>query len=126
MKCMKLLSKPGTDFWGPTKCTKLMMDEMYEISCKIRLASTNYCCTKSMYDLVVCVVCLLSSLNMNTAEFALRQLQEHKLCVTSKTHVDVVILVVQVVLYVWLFGMYDTSHAISHKFGLYVLSLQYE
>ena len=34
---------------------------------------------------------------MNTAEFAWSQLQEHKLCVTSEIHVDVVVLVVRVV-----------------------------
>ena len=31
MECMKLLSKPSTRFWGSMKCTKLVMDEMYEI-----------------------------------------------------------------------------------------------
>ena len=31
MKCTKLLSKPGTDFWGSVKCTKFVMDEMNEI-----------------------------------------------------------------------------------------------
>ena len=36
----------------------------------------------------------LQSFNMNTTEFALSQLQEHKLCVISKIHVDVVALVV--------------------------------
>ena len=50
----------------------------------------------------------LQSLNMNTAEFALSQLFEHKLCVISEIHVDVVVLVVWVafvwfvVCYVWL------------------------
>ena len=34
---------------------------------------------------------------MNTAEFVLPQLQEHKLCVTSEIHIDVVVLVVRVV-----------------------------
>ena len=43
MKCMKLLSKPGTGFCGSRKCTKLVMDEMYEIRCKISKASTDYC-----------------------------------------------------------------------------------
>ena len=37
---------------------------------------------------------------MNTPEFALSQLLEHKLCVSGKTHVDVVVLVVWVV-FVW-------------------------
>ena len=41
------------------------------------------------------VVGLLRSLNMNTAQLALSQLQEYKLCVTSKTHKDVVVLVVE-------------------------------
>ena len=31
MKCTKLLSKPSADFWGSVKCTKFLMDEMYEI-----------------------------------------------------------------------------------------------
>ena len=39
----------------------------------------------------------LQCLNMNTAEFALSQLQEHKLCVTSEIHVDIVFLVVRIV-----------------------------
>ena len=37
---------------------------------------------------------------MNIPEYALSQLQEHKLCVSGKTHVDVVVLVVWVV-FVW-------------------------
>ena len=41
------------------------------------------------------VVGLLRSLNMNTAQFALSQLQEYKLCFTSKTHKDVTVLVVE-------------------------------
>ena len=50
---------------------------MYEISCKISKAITNYFVVplhKSPYNLVACVVGLLLSLNMNTAEFALPQL----------------------------------------------------
>ena len=31
MKCTKLLSKSSAGFWGLMKCTKLVMDEMYEI-----------------------------------------------------------------------------------------------
>ena len=31
MECTKLLSKPSADIWGSMKCTKLVMDEMYEI-----------------------------------------------------------------------------------------------
>ena len=27
MKCMKLLSKPSTNYWGSMKCTKFVMDE---------------------------------------------------------------------------------------------------
>ena len=41
---------------------------------------------------------------MNTAEFALSQLQEDKLCFSSKIHVDVAVLVARVVfvcLVVW-------------------------
>ena len=37
---------------------------------------------------------------MNTPKFVLSQLQEHKLCVSGKTHADVVVLVVWVV-FVW-------------------------
>ena len=37
------------------------------------------------------------SLNKDTGEFALSQLQEYKICVTSEIHVDVVVLVVLVV-----------------------------
>ena len=50
------------------------------------------------------LVDLLRSLNMNTPEFVLSQLQEHKLCVSGETHVDIVVLVVQFVfvcLVVW-------------------------
>ena len=43
------------------------------------------------------LVNLLQNLNMNTAEFALSQLQEHKLCVIGETHVDVVNVVVRIV-----------------------------
>ena len=39
----------------------------------------------------------LWSLNMDTAKLALCQLWEHKLCITSETHADVVVLVVRVV-----------------------------
>ena len=39
----------------------------------------------------------LQSLNMTTAEFSLSQLKEHKLCVASEIHVDVIALVVRVV-----------------------------
>ena len=39
----------------------------------------------------------LQNLNMNTPEFALSQLQEDKLCITSEIHVDVVVLVVRFV-----------------------------
>ena len=45
------------------------------------------------------------NLNMNTPEFALSQLWEHRLCVSGETHVDVVVLAVRVVC---LFGMYDS------------------
>ena len=44
------------------------------------------------------------SLNKDTGEFALSQLQEYKICVTSEIHVDVVVvvvLVVRVCLAVW-------------------------
>ena len=73
MKCTKLLNKPSTDFGGSVECPNFVMDE----------------CTKSAN--------FLQSLNMNTAESTLCQLKERKLCVTSETHVDVVVLVVQFV-----------------------------
>ena len=50
------------------------------------------------------LVTLLRNLNMNTPEFALSQLQEHKLCVIGETHIDVVNVVVRIVfvyLVVW-------------------------
>ena len=65
----------------------------------------------------------LRSLNMSTQEFALSQLLQHKLFLTSGTHVYVVVLVVQVVC---VFGMYKSPYSISHKTRLYTLSLQYE
>ena len=43
MKCTKLLSKPSTGFGGWVKCTKLVMDEMYEINGKNSKGSTDYC-----------------------------------------------------------------------------------
>ena len=69
---------------------------------------------------------LLQSLSMYTPEFALSQLLEHKLFVSSDTNVDLVFLVVRVVFDVWLFGMYENSYAIIHKNGLLTLSLRYE
>ena len=56
----------------------------------------------------------LRSLNMNIPKFKLLQLQEHKLCVSSETHVDVVVLVVRVafvclfVWYIWKFLCYHS------------------
>ena len=70
----------GIDEAYKMKRTKLVMDEMHKLA--------NF----------------LRSLNMNTAEFAPSQLYEHKLCVTSASHADVVALVVRVVcvcLLVW-------------------------
>ena len=84
------------------------------------------CCTKYTYDLVAYVVGLLQSLNMNNAEFAFSQLQEHKLCVTSETHFDVVVLVVRVVFVCLVVWYYETSHAISQKFELYAWPLRYD
>ena len=57
--------------------SKLLMDKMYETACKISKQATDYCIVplyKQPYDLVVCVVVLLRSLNMNTPEFTLSQL----------------------------------------------------
>ena len=31
--CAKLHSKPSTGIWGLMKCTKLLMDEIYQIGC---------------------------------------------------------------------------------------------
>ena len=88
------------------------------------------------------------SLIMNTPEFALSQMEEHKLCFSDETHVDFIFLVVQVVFvwlvvwYVWfiklgcircrcgmkenilyfvlspLFGIHEISYAISLKIRL--------
>ena len=85
---------------------------------------------------------------MNTPEFALSQMEEHKLCFRDETHVDFIFLVVQVVFvwlvvwYVWfiklgcircrcgmkenilyfvlspLFGIHEISYAISLKIRL--------
>ena len=54
-------------------------------------------CTKLVMDHCAKLANLVRILNMNTPEFALSQLQEHKICVSSETHVDVVDLVVRVV-----------------------------
>ena len=43
MKYTKLLSKPGTGFRGSINYTNFVMNEMYEISCKLSEANTNYC-----------------------------------------------------------------------------------
>ena len=48
MKCTKLLSKPSTDFWGSVKCTKFVMDEMYEMD--QFLSELQYECSR------ICVV----------------------------------------------------------------------
>ena len=96
MKYMKLLWKTGADIWWLIKCTNLDATLARQVQI--------ICCTIWPYDLVVCGVGLLQSLNMNTTEFTLSQLQEHKLCVTSEFHVDVVVLFVWVVfvcLVVW-------------------------
>ena len=64
MKCTKLLSNPSTDICGLIKCTNLVMDEMYEIGCKISKPSTNYYVVllhKWLHVLVVCVGSLLQS-----------------------------------------------------------------
>ena len=77
MKCTKFLSKPSTDIQGLTKCTKLVMDEMYEIGCKISKPSPDHYVVslrKCSHDLIVCAVGLLRSLKINTQEFALSQL----------------------------------------------------
>ena len=77
MKCTKLLSKPSRAFGRSMRCTKLAMDDMYEIGRKISKPNTDYYVAPLHYwphDLVVCVVGLLPSLNINTQEFALSQL----------------------------------------------------
>ena len=42
MKCTNLLSKPITEFWGSIKCTKLVIDEMYEIGWSIAKFEYEY------------------------------------------------------------------------------------
>ena len=60
MKCTKLLSKPRTNFWWSLKCTKLVMDEMHEISQFLAEFEKEYCriCVTSEIhvDVVVLVV----------------------------------------------------------------------
>ena len=78
MKCTKLLSKPSTDFWGSVKCTKFVMDEMYEIGQFLAEFKYEYC--------RICVVSVV------------------RVLVSSEIDVDVVVLVVRVVrvcLVVW-------------------------
>ena len=43
MKCTKLLSKPSADFWGSVRCTKFVMDEMYEIGQFLAEFEYEYC-----------------------------------------------------------------------------------
>ena len=57
MKCTKLLSKPSTDFWGSVKCTKFVMDEMYEIGQFLAEFKYEYC--------RICVVSVVSCKSIN-------------------------------------------------------------
>ena len=60
-------------FFGIDELFKLVMDEMYGIGQ------------------------FITSLTMNTLEFAFSQLFEHKLCISDDTHIDVVVWVVRFV-----------------------------
>ena len=80
MKYTKLLSKSSTDFWVSVKCTKFVMDEMYEIGIFLAEFEYEYC--------RICVVSVVRA----------------QILVTSEIHVDDVVLVVWVVrvcLVVW-------------------------
>ena len=74
------------------------------------------------------------NLNMNTPEFALSELLEQKLCVSGKTHVDVIVLVAWVVFvwfvvcYVWLIELGCIRRRCGMNilnFGLYPLYFVY-
>ena len=69
MVCSKLLSKQSTGFSGSMKCRNWWW----------------MICTK--------LFGFLRNWNLNTPEFAFFQLWKHKLCVSSKTNVDVIALV---------------------------------
>ena len=55
MKCMKLLSKLSTEFWGSMKCTKFVMDGMYKISQFLAEFEYEYC-KIWLFGLGVCLV----------------------------------------------------------------------
>ena len=75
VKSTELLSKPNAGIWGFMKYTKLVMDEMYEISCKISKASTDYYVlplhpcyrfiAKSKYE--YCRICVVSVVRVQTS-----------------------------------------------------------
>ena len=104
MKCTKLLSKPSTDFWGSVKCTKFVMDEMYEIGQFLAEFKYEYC--------RICVVSVVSCKSINFVLIVKSTLMSlfwlFGLCVC-----------------VYLFGMYESSYAIIHKIGLHALLLPY-
>ena len=100
MKCSKLLSKPSTDFWGSVKCTKFVMDEMYEIGQVFAVFEYEYCriCVASSCKSTNFVLLVKSTLISFFWLFGL--------CVC-----------------VLLLGMYESSYSII---GLYTLLLRYE
>ena len=82
MKYTKRPIKQSADMQGSTKCTKLMMHEMYQFGQIVAKFEYEY----------------------SRIEFALPQFKEHKLWVSDQTHVDVVAVVVRVLflcLVVW-------------------------
>ena len=127
MKCTKLLSKRDTDFWWLIKCTKLVMGEMCEISCKIIKTSTDICVvtnSRMIQLFVLSVYC----------EVWIWMLQNLR-CLSRKS-INFVLLVKPKLmslfwffgLYfcIWLFGMYETFYGINKKCELYALPLRYE
>ena len=85
------------------------MDEIYEI---VHQATNRFFEIDEMYKLVMDEMYEIGwiwiFLNMNTPKLALSQLQEHKLCVSGETHVDIVVLVVWVVFVWFVFDIYDS------------------
>lgn len=63
---------------------------------------------------------------MNTEEFVLSELQEHNKLLSVEPKIISLFWLCGLYLSVWLFRMYESRYAISHKIGLYALPLRYE
>ena len=101
MKCTNLLSKPITEFWGSIKCTKLVIDEMYEIGWSIAKFEYEYS--------RICIISVVRAFLLVVKPTLMWLFWLFELC-----------------FYVWLFGVYENSYAIFHKIGLFTLSLKCE